>query len=379
MYLLITIITKLTNQIIKILKLGAGYTWPGHFALKLDNNILSNKKLHPSEGFVFISGTNGKTTTSKLISFILEKKGLKVVTNKSGANLLNGVASELILNTTLSGKATSDIGVFEVDEKVLPKLLEIISPRTLVLLNLSRDQLDRYGEIDIIVDAWKGTISKLYKSTHLIFDSSQKLFEHIPGLFKGRSTGFVVSKDLTEDVSLFGEHNSKNVSATLEVVSDFGVKSQEALSILKDFKPAYGRGEIIEYKDTSFQIFLAKNPASINNNLRLLLSNKVSTKNILFVLNDGIPDGRDVSWIYDVDPLFLKEACDGKAIFVSGRRCFDMAVRLMYAGVDVAKENIFEDLNRAIQKVSERDEILVLPNYSAMLEVRKILTGRKIL
>ncbi|MFH1648359.1 MAG: MurT ligase domain-containing protein [Patescibacteria group bacterium] len=379
MYLLITIITKLTYQIIKIFRLGAGYTWPGHLALKLDKNILSNKKLYPSKGFVFISGTNGKTTTSKLISLILEKKGLKVVTNKSGANLLNGVASELILNTTLSGKATSDIGVFEVDEKVLPKLLEIISPRTLVLLNLSRDQLDRYGEIDIIVDAWESAISKLDKPTHLIFDSSQKIFESIPGLFKGRSTGFVVSKDLTEVVSLFGGHNSKNVSAALEVVADFGIDSQEALNILKDFKPAYGRGEIIEYRDTSFQIFLAKNPASINNNLKLLLSNKVSTKNILFVLNDGTPDGRDVSWIYDVDPLFLKEACEGKAIFVSGKRCFDMAARLMYAGVDVEKENIFEDLNRAIQKVSERDEVLVFPNYSAMLEVRKILTGKKIL
>ena len=379
MYLLITIITKLTYQIIKIFRLGAGYTWPGHLALKLDKNILSNKKLYPSKGFVFISGTNGKTTTSKLISLILEKKGLKVVTNKSGANLLNGVASELILNTTLSGKATSDIGVFEVDEKVLPKLLEIISPRTLVLLNLSRDQLDRYGEIDIIVGAWESAISKLDKPTHLIFDSSQKIFESIPGLFKGGSTGFVVSKDLTEVVSLFGGHNSKNVSAALEVVADFGIDSQEALNILKDFKPAYGRGEIIEYRDTSFQIFLAKNPASINNNLKLLLSNKVSTKNILFVLNDGTPDGRDVSWIYDVNPHLLKEACEGKAIFVSGKRCFDMAARLMYAGVDVEKENIFEDLNRAIQKVSERDEVLVFPNYSAMLEVRKILTGRKIL
>lgn len=379
MYLLITLITKVTYQIIKILRLGAGYTWPGHIALRLDNHILSNKALYPSRGFIFISGTNGKTTTSKLVSYILEKRGLKVVTNKSGANLLNGIVSELILDTNLLGKATSDIGVFEVDEKVLPILLKIVVPKDLVLLNLSRDQLDRYGEIDTIFDAWKEVITELDGSTHLIFDFTQNIFEPIPDLYKGKSTGFITSKDLVDKVSLLGEHNSKNVSATLEVVSDFGVRPQEALNILSNFKPAYGRGEIIEYKGTSFQIFLAKNPASFNNNLELLLSNKVSSKNILFILNDDIPDGRDVSWIYDINSIFLEKACSGRSIFVSGKRCFDMAVRLMYAGVNTERESIFEDLEKGIQKLAGEKEVLVFPNYSAMLEVRKILIGRKIL
>lgn len=379
MYLLITVLTKLTNQIIKILKLGAGYTWPGHLALKLDSNLLRNKRLHPSKGFIFIAGTNGKTTTSKLITHILRKKGLKVVTNKSGANLLNGIVSELILESDLLGRSRCDVGVFEVDEFTLPHLLKQVSPRGLLLLNLSRDQLDRYGEIDTIFNSWKEAISKLDRGIHIIYDSTQNIFEGIGSIYKGKTTKFSVSKSLVEDLDLFGEHNSKNVKAALTVVGDFGVTKEEGLEILKDFKPAYGRGETIEYKDTLFQVFLAKNPASFNNNLKLLLSKEVKTKTILFILNDDIPDGRDVSWIYDVDTSSLREACKEKDIFISGKRCFDMAVRLMYAGIPIMKNQVFENLKEAVIGVSTKNEVLVFPNYSAMLEIRKILIGRKIL
>ncbi|MFC1625009.1 MurT ligase domain-containing protein [Patescibacteria group bacterium] len=373
MYLLTKLITKFTYWIIKTLRLGAGYTWPGHLALKLNKDILRNTKLHPSKGFIFIAGTNGKTTTSKLISHILRKKGLRVVTNRSGANLLNGIVSSLLLEGS-----HSDIGVFEVDEFALPNLLEQVTPKVLLLLNLSRDQLDRYGEIDIIFDSWKETISKLDGSTHIIFDATQEIFKGITN-YEGKLTEFSITRSLIEDLDLFGEHNSKNVKAALSVVKDFGVNEKEALETLKDFKPAYGRGETIEYKNTSFQIFLAKNPASFNNNLGLLLSKEVDIKAILFILNDNIPDGRYVSWIYDIDPNSLKEACRGREVFVSGKRYLDMAVRLMYAEIQVGKGQVFENLGEAVESLTEKKEILVFPNYSAMLEIRKILTGKKIL
>jgi UDP-N-acetylmuramyl tripeptide synthase len=130
---------------------------------------------------------------------------------------------------------------------------------------------------------------------------------------------------------------------------------------------------------------LAKNPASFNFNLEAVVDGSILDDTFLFVLNDNIPDGRDVSWIYDIDAALLSKACAGKTIFVSGTRALDMALRLNYAGVTVPALNIAAELKKSLACIAAGSadlpvkSLVVFPNYSAMLETRKLLVGRKIL
>ena len=146
---LIKLISSLISILSKTLNLGSGATWPGEIALKIYPNILS--RIAP-KNIILVAGTNGKTTTTLMIKHIL---GHDVATNASGANLLNGIVSSII---------TSDVknwGIFEVDENTLPRVLSQIKNQKakgkiiVVLLNLFRDQLDRYGEVDTIAANWK--------------------------------------------------------------------------------------------------------------------------------------------------------------------------------------------------------------------------------
>ncbi len=382
-FYLITLLSKLIFVFIQKLGLGSGYTWPGQIALKLYPNILSNSQIKFKRGVILISGTNGKTTTSKILTHILTAEGLKVVTNKTGANLLNGVVSAVLLSTPLFGGKASDIAVFEVDEFALPVVLKYLSPTVLVLLNLSRDQLDRYGETDIISDRWVEAVRGLLSSTTLVYYSAQPEFEAVASVFPGRTQGFGEEDTaLLPRTGLYGKFNTQNLNAALIACSFFGIDRKSALMSLDDFNVAYGRGEILKYNNRSFHIFLAKNPASFNNNLEMFIAEKSHIKNVLIVLNDNIPDGRDVSWIYDIQANLIKKAFQDASIFVSGTRCLDMAVRLKYAGADLLEGNVFRNLNGAIKRASSEsasEDVLVLPNYSAMLEVRKVLTGKKIL
>jgi lipid II isoglutaminyl synthase (glutamine-hydrolysing) len=380
MYWLTITLAKFINFIIQFLNLGAGYTWPGHFALKMYPALLNEDCLYPTEGLIYVSATNGKTTTTKLIAHILEKSGYKVVTNTSGANLLNGIASVLLLDTSYLGKPRSSIGVFEVDEFALPLLLEKKSPNVLLLLNLSRDQLDRYGETDTILSRWQESIQKLPDTTQLIVDSTQEQLSNLSDKQVYFDDTFIANLN----TKLHGVFITKNVNAALKAVSFFGIAHVDAVTALDDFEYAWGRGEKLVAEGIDWTLMLAKNPASFNSNLAELLtptSPLFKYENYLFILNDNIPDGRDVSWIYDISAEKLAEACKNKKIYISGTRAFDMAVRLGYAGVTVAQENISLDLVQIINKITADSlkEVLVLPNYSAMLQFRKLLKGKSIL
>ena len=176
--------------------------------------------------------------------------------------------------------------------------------------------------------------------------------------------------------------HTKNIKAVLTTLSLLGITTNESVSLLSDFEPAYGRGEVVSGGGVNFHIFLAKNPASLTANLKDFEKRKNSFDAALFILNDNIPDGRDVSWIYDVEPSVIFPACSGKEIYVSGVRGFDMAVRLDYAGVVIPKENVLISVAEIINRIKNKNTIknvVVFPNYSAMLDFRKMLTGRKIL
>ncbi|MBI5451965.1 DUF1727 domain-containing protein, partial [Candidatus Gottesmanbacteria bacterium] len=190
--LIIIGIGKLVYFISRIFNIGSGGTWPGEIALRVKPDILKEFSSKLNKGCILVAGTNGKTTTSLMIKKILESEGNKVIHNGSGANLLNGVVSSFIQYASWNGQIDADWGVFEIDENSLPIVLnnliysssEARSSRLLasnnkkliiVLLNLFRDQLDRYGEVDVIAEKWGKALTKLPKETKIILNADDPL------------------------------------------------------------------------------------------------------------------------------------------------------------------------------------------------------------
>ena len=403
---LIIALGKLVSYISQSLHLGAGATWPGEIALMLRPNIAKDLVTNLRKGVILVAGTNGKTTTSLMIKKILEDNGNETVHNASGANLLNGIVSALIQ------KPHADWGVFEVDENSLPIVLQYIHPEIIVLLNLFRDQLDRYGEVDVIVEKWEKALKNL-KTTYILnaddpgiaylgkkvkgklyyFGVNDKkhflknvehatdstfclncggrltyegiYYSHI-GIWRCERCGFMRPKpDVSEVTSpLPGLYNQYNALAAITTVKALGIDKPD----ISGFMPAFGRQEEFEFDGKQVKIFLSKNPAGFNASLRTVL--EMNSKNLLFILNDRIPDGRDVSWIWDVD---FETIPKGKNIFVAGDRVYDLALRLQYAEKKpIVISSVYEALNKS-------ETLFILPTYSAMLDVRKALLGRKIL
>lgn len=226
MFYLAILISKVTHFLTNLLKVGSGYTFPGYLVLKMYPDVLKSRKIKFPKGLVTISGTNGKTTTTKLVTHILERKGIKVVHNKSGSNLLRGVVSAILLDRNIFGKTKSLAGVFEVDEFSLPLLLEQITLNVLVLLNLSRDQLDRYGEVDIILDKWKKAISSLSPSCTLVVDSTQERFRDFSKIFRGKTLFFNADSVCLKRTCLVGDFNAKNVNAAIETARALGFEKR---------------------------------------------------------------------------------------------------------------------------------------------------------
>ncbi len=420
--LLLINVGKLITAVSRSLNLGHGSTWPGHIALNLNRNFVKDLILGSGLKIILIAGTNGKTTTSKLLQSILEKDSKKVILNESGANLLNGIASALILNTNIFGKIKKNFAIFETDENTLPQVLKEFTPDILVLLNLFRDQLDRYGEVNTIASKWKLAIDKLPKKTKIILNANDPLiaclaseknplyfgleensnlthiqdwadsvfcpkcnsklefekiyFSHI-GIWQCKNCGLKTPNlnIKTSYYPLLGIYNKYNTLAAVLAAKILGISENIIDSALKNFNPAFGRQEKIKIDGKNIQIFLSKNPTGFNESLRTVSNGK----SLLLALNDRIPDGRDVSWIWDVD--FENLIKNFSSIVVSGDRAYDLALRLKYASFK--KFEVIENLEKAIKKALENtpqnQTLYILPTYSAMLETRKILTGKKIL
>ncbi|BDQ04963.1 MAG: UDP-N-acetylmuramyl peptide synthase [Candidatus Dojkabacteria bacterium] len=378
---------------------------------------------------ILITGTNGKTTTTHMICYLLQQNGIKTITNPSGSNLIRGIISAIVDRMDIFGRVDAQVGVFEMEEGSIRKIIKFISPDIIVVTNIFRDQLDAYGEIDktykYIKEAVEGSNDpililngddfrvadlKHYTRNTIIEIQvdhqyiSQIKLEKNPFVEKtsnntlneGRLEKFLIKNvkvgrdlsvtfDLCGDVTNFldnrikvpGLHNAINAALAILTV-------RETLSFpnmnlnLEDFNPVFGRGEIIELKDKknginkNFQILLAKNPAGMNLNLHLLTHCPLQDAAVLILLNDKIADGRDVSWIWDVDFRLLKRF-DPSDIYISGMRRWDLAVRLKYEGFTVKAENIFDNIEKALVQI-RASKIYVLPTYTAMLEFRHAIS-----
>jgi UDP-N-acetylmuramyl tripeptide synthase len=418
--------------------LGAGATWPGEIALKIDPHTLRHLTERVRGGVILVAGTNGKTTTTRMIRTVLESQHRRVLTNESGANLVNGLTSAFLAHPW-SVAAAPDVAVFEVDENSLPAVLKQVRPKIVILLNLFRDQLDRYGEVDAIVRKWGEALSGTGTATRFIINADDPGLAYVGKSLKGPVDYFgfedqslylpkmqhatdsiycpVCGKKLTYggtyyshmgkwtcgacgfthpevalaaadvDSPLPGVYNIANTLAATLAGIRLGISGDAVAAALRTFTPAFGRMERLVADGVGLRVLLSKNPTGFNESLRTVLTGDERGP-VLLVLNDRIPDGRDVSWIWDVD---FEQLADGDyPVIISGDRVYDLAVRMRHAlqregtlAASPVRLTVEPSLPGAIAKlksvVGDGQTGWILSTYSGMLDSRQILTGKKIL
>ena len=427
-------VAKGVTFIVRSLGLGAASVLPGSIARRIEPRLLRLLSQQVKNGIILIAGTNGKTTTALLLCSILKRQGYRIAHNSTGANLENGLMTALIENADFLGRLNVDYGILEVDENIVPKVLKPLQPRIILCLNLFRDQLDRYGEVDTISKRWTKVISTLPLETVVIpnaddptlsylgqqlpqkvlffgMNEPEQYLEAIPhavdsiycpscghsldyqgvylshlGDFTCPQCGFSKSQPSLESSEwpqiLVGLYNKYNTLAAVTAARELGVDQGIIQETIDNFQAAFGRAEDLVFNNKRVRILLSKNPVGTNETIRVVTQSHDSTT--LLVLNDRTPDGTDVSWIWDVDTEKLVER--GGTLVVSGDRVYDMALRLRYSQELnqsnlnlIIKEDLAEAIATALQHTPENETLHILPTYSAMLEVREILTGRKIL
>ena len=425
---------KSVTFVVRSLRLGAASVLPGSIARRIEPRILELLSQQVKNGIILIAGTNGKTTTALLLCTILERKGFRVAHNSTGANLENGLATALIDNASLLGNLNVDYAILEVDENIVPKVLKPLQPRIILCLNLFRDQLDRYGEVDSISKRWTQVIATLPPTTVVIpnaddptlsylgqqlpqkvlffgLNEPENYLEAIPhavdsiycpscghaldyqgvylshlGDFTCPSCGFTKSKPalLSQEWPqiLVGLYNKYNTLAAATAAQALGVDEVNIRDGINNFQAAFGRAEDLVIAGKRVRILLSKNPVGTNETIRVVTQS--TDKTTLLVLNDRTPDGTDVSWIWDVDTEKL--VARGGTLIVSGDRVYDMALRLRYSqeSLDsdinlIVESNLQQAIATALEHTPANETLHILPTYSAMLEVREVLTGRKIL
>lgn len=348
---------KTVTFIVRSLRLGAASVLPGEIARRIHPQLLHLLSCQVKQGIILIAGTNGKTTTSLLLCTMLERQGWRVAHNATGANLENGLITALLENTNPIGQLNADYAILEVDENVVPKVLQPIQPRIILCLNLFRDQLDRYGEVDTISQRWAKAIAPLPLETIVIPNADdptlssmgqqlrqrvlffglrepKQYLDEIPhavdsiycpscghsleyqgvylshlGDFHCPSCGFhkgqlaIDSREWPQ--ILIGLYNKYNTLAAVLAAQQLGVDDVTIRDTIANFQAAFGRAEELEVKGKHVRILLSKNPVGMNETIRAV--NQAGGQTTLLVLNDRIPDGTDVSWIWDVDTEKLVE------------------------------------------------------------------------
>jgi lipid II isoglutaminyl synthase (glutamine-hydrolysing) len=397
---------------------GSGSALPGLLVEKMYPSFLADMLMQLPDGVVVVTGTNGKTTTTKIISGALEAMGKKVLTNQTGSNFTRGIISTVISHVSLGGKLDFDIAVLELDEAYAAQFIKVHKPRYVLALNVMRDQLDRFGEIDatarlietVLKSATNGVVVNaddplLVSSAQNIsapafyYGVDETLREHFPTddelLKKGANgetkntklplvvklrafssntpTYLVDNKAWVEKFEISGGYNYQNVAGAFALLKLLvpGESNEVILQNLSKVKPAFGRGEIITYKDKLIQIVLVKNPSGFRQGLLSFEPNE----DTLIAINDDYADGRDVSWLWDVDFSSLKEH---SVSMVTGSRAFDMALRLRYDLVTA--QTIEPDITSAVNtfvKESKQSSLRVYATYTAMLKIRSVLKGSR--
>ena len=401
-----TAVSKLMTTGIRRVGRGGGTALPGLVANTLDPRMLDKLARRLPSGTIVVAGTNGKTTTSRMLAGMLEGAGRKVVHNRAGSNLVRGISSAFAEQMALFGPGGADIGVIEVDENAFPDVVRRVQPRVVLLLNLFRDQLDRYGELETIANHWRSAVQALPADCTLIIDADdpnlaalasdtrarvvtfgldvagQALAElphaadasicrvcesplvydalflshlgayrcpncgnHRPRLdivareidldgtralrmlVRDQRDGYAAT-DLELEVAVPGLYNAYNALAATAAARVLGLRPEPIAATLQGFTAAFGRLEQLRYAGRTLTLALAKNPVGFNEVLRMITSAPLLAPNTLVIaINDLDADGRDVSWLWDVDFEVLADERHDATIFAAGIRGHDLASR----------------------------------------------------
>ena len=434
---------KIVNKGLHLIK-SAGTSLPGVVALKISKNFLSFLSKYCKKNIITVTGTNGKTTTSGILAQLLKTDKNTVLHNEKGANMLSGIASSLAVNYKPFSRF--DYAVLESDEAYLTKLYDYLKADYLLVTNLFRDQLDRYGELDttakkiqeaitknpdltLIVNADDPMLSELGKNNKRIYFGFEEItyknsskeslapaesvscscksdlsyekryYAHVGKYFckscgKSRLTPdykayAVIYDDYSEiyvkyqknntevescfKTGLIGLYNAYNALAAVSAALELGIEPKIIQTGLDNYKSVFGRAEKRTIKDRNVLIQLIKNPTGASEVLRTI--NHKTCDKLLIIINDNYADGRDVSWLWDADFEMLKDYSG--EIVVSGIRAYDMAVRMKYAGFNkdkiIVKPDIKTAINYTIDSVEKNSHVLIMPTYTALLEMQKIL------
>lgn len=410
---------------------GGGSALPGLFVEKISPSFIADTLAKIPRGVVVISGTNGKTTTTKMVVSLLEDQGLKVFTNRTGSNFVRGVAAALLSEVDINGDLTADIAVLELDEAHAVKFVDLIKPSYSLLLNVMRDQLDRFGEIDstaimlqkiacattntVVLNREDNRIAPIAdktpnNTTIKFFGLSQDLLRHFPtddnlhtqevssivnqnqssknnnsrssshklpkasvvlDSFDGNTASFMIGdQQISTKLQVKGVYNIFNAAAALALVSAIlpTASPKELGASIAKVTPAFGRGEQLIIGGQALELVLVKNPSGFRLSLASFQPKGTTT---MIAINDNYADGRDMSWLWDVDFTSLTET----PVYVTGIRAYDMALRLQYE--EVAVLDVEPDLSLALRKLIAQNPNKpkrIYCTYTAMLELRKELS-----
>ncbi len=432
---------RATGALSRLAGRGGGTTLPGKLLWKLDPEGIDRLARRLPAGSVLVSATNGKTTTTAMVAELLAPTA-RLAHNASGANLVSGIAS------TLLEARDAELGLFEVDEGALPEVARRLHPKALLLANLFRDQLDRYGELELVAARWRETVASLPESLLVVngddpqvgdlgrdrpntvvfgiddpaharpalqhaADSKYCLrcgtpYEYaaayvghlgdyrcprcgharppldvtareieLHGLDGSAFTLTAPAGEARVELRLPGLYNVYNALAAASLGLALGLAPADVAAGLARFSAAFGRFERIDVGDRRLLMLLVKNPAGANEVVRTLVDGG-APRIAVIALNDEIADGRDVSWIWDVDFEPLVPGLE--RLVATGSRAAELALRFAYGGLDRSRIEVVPSLERALDRGLELTppggELIVLPTYTAMLGLRRIVAGR---
>ena len=429
-----TLVGKSSRWFLKTFTKG-GSSLPGKIALAIDPKVLD--QLAKDYHIIVVTGTNGKTLTTALTVNILKQEFGEVLTNTTGANMLQGIVS-----TFLSGKKNKNgknFAVLEIDEASLSKVTEFLTPELFLFTNIFRDQMDRYGEIyttyQLIVDgAKKAPDATIIMNGDLpIFNSVETInprqyygFNHVAdyeteahyntdgvlcphchhilkykmitysnlGKYYCPNCDFVrpeLNYQLTElinttntsaefvideekyKIEVGGLYNVYNALAATSVAEYYGIAPEKIRKGLAYDEKVFGRQEVINIDGKQCTLVLVKNPVGLNQVIDTMKMAPFDFS-LAALLNANYADGIDVSWIWDSQLEELEELNIPKVIS-GGERKTDMTLRLKVAGIQ--PENLIEvpDLKQVIEeiKTAPTEHVYILATYTAVLNLRKEL------
>jgi lipid II isoglutaminyl synthase (glutamine-hydrolysing) len=396
--------TRLVNLASRTVRLGGGTVAGGRVGIGIAPDLLA--RLTESRAVALVSGTNGKTTATRLLATALETQAQgPVVTNATGSNMPAGHVAALV------GTRPAQSAVLEVDEGYVPSVLQATHPVAVVLLNLSRDQLDRTNEVRMLANRWRETLTD--SAAVVVANADDPLVAWGAGSARrvvwvaagarwradavgcpscgerirfdteggwACTCGFarpgpdVVVEDWSEDVvaafadgrrlpvllSLPGRFNQSNAVMAAVAAEAMGVPAETALAAMVGIDGVAGRFSIRELGGVSTRLMLAKNPAGWAELLELI---DVDSGPVVVGINARIADGKDPSWLWDV----AFEQLAGRPVIASGERCLDLSVRLHYAGVP---HEVVRDPLRAIRLAgSEKERVDFVGNYTTFFDL----------